>query len=62
MNKDKNGKSLKIGDKFQNKKGEVGQIQEIGGAKMLVFRYDNSRIRKTVVLSKADLTQMKKVG
>jgi hypothetical protein len=61
MYKDKNGTILKIGDRIQNKQGEVRKLENINGVAMAVKRDTSMRIVETTVVNKIDFNHMEKV-
>jgi len=58
---DKNGVHIKVNDKIEDKKGNIGRIENIIGVTFLVFRGINNRdIVKTIVFSKLNLKEWSK--
>ena len=50
-----------IGDKYQSRNGQIGEVKLFGGIEMLEVRNNLGKITQTIVLRNIDLKGFKKV-
>ena len=51
-----------IGDRYQSRNGQIGEVKTFGGVEMLEVRNSLGKITQTIVLRKIDLKGFKKVS
>jgi len=52
---------MNIGDKYKNRNGLIGTVENIRGVSRLVVRDRNNRITQTINLKEIDLSKFEKV-